>query len=126
MRDGGTHRSRYTPQQAVELEGRALARQTSVPHLVDPDVGQGALIVLSSTTMDDTARHMRADQRRQRAVLQRTHLGAADGDAHSISGADALSLVTQLTRHSWSLTGQPWPEYRRADTPYRFVPGPPR
>lgn len=38
-------------------------------------------------------------------------------------GDAALSLVTNLTRLGWSLSGQEMPQYSRKDTPYRFVSG---
>lgn len=75
--------------------------------------------------MNDEARKQRADERRRRAVLIRTRLGAPEVDADPIDGPEAISLVTQLTRQSWTLSGQPWPTYRRAEIPCRFVPWPP-
>lgn len=74
--------------------------------------------------MSETDRRLRAEERRRRAVLQRAPLGEVEPDLDPISGAEAISLVTQLTRESWSLSGRPWPQYSRADTPYRFVPWP--
>ena len=73
--------------------------------------------------MSDEARKQRADERTRRAVLVRTHLGAPEVDADPIDRPEAISLVTQLTRQSWALSGQPWPTYRRAEIPCRFVRG---
>ena len=73
----------------------------------------------------EQARQARAASRRQRAVLRRTNLHAADPDLHPIAGADAISLVAALTRHSWSLAALPVPRYERAAIPCRFVPGRP-
>jgi hypothetical protein len=73
--------------------------------------------------MSDTERRQRAEQRRQRAVINRARLGEVEPDLHPIRGVEAISLVTRLTRESWSLSGRPWPEYTRSETPYRFVPG---
>ncbi|MBE7486546.1 MAG: hypothetical protein HS104_42060 [Polyangiaceae bacterium] len=38
-----------------------------------------------------------------------------------ISGCDAVSLVTRLSRESWLETGLELPGYSRKQTPYRFV-----
>lgn len=43
-------------------------------------------------------------------------------DLSPVAGAEAISLVTRLTRESWSLTGRPEPEYVRSAIPCRFVP----
>ncbi len=69
-------------------------------------------------------RQTRAEERRQRAVLRKTSLGAED-DLAPVRGEEAISLVHQLTLTSWSFTGRPLPQYRRADIPCRFVPGRP-
>lgn len=70
----------------------------------------------------DHEREQRAAERRGRAVIRRVSLEDDGPDPDAVQGADAISLVTQLTRASWSLSGRPWPEYRRSETPYRFVP----
>ena len=44
-----------------------------------------------------------------------------DADPVPVRGEAALSLVTQLTRTAWQLSGRPFPEYERGETPYRFV-----
>lgn len=72
--------------------------------------------------MSDMERRLRAEERRRRAVLQRVPLGEVEPDLHPVRGAEAISLVTMLTRESWSLSGRPWPQYPRPATPYRFVP----
>jgi hypothetical protein len=55
--------------------------------------------------------------------MHRAPLGDVEPDLSPVHGAEAISLVTQLTRESWSLSGRPWPRYARSETPYRFVPG---
>jgi hypothetical protein len=68
-------------------------------------------------------RETRAEARRRTTVLHRTTLRAIEEDLDSISGAAALSLVTVLTRESWSESGAPLPTYSRATIPVRFVAG---
>lgn len=75
---------------------------------------------------DDNERRRRAAQRRNRVVMGRCALGDVEPDLSPVEGAEALSLVTRLTRESWTLSGQPWPSYHRSQTPCRFIPGPPR
>jgi len=75
--------------------------------------------------MSDEERRQRAEERRRRAVLIRTRLGAPEIDLQPIEGPDAISLVTQLTRQSWALSGNPWPTYSRGEIPCRFVQGRP-
>lgn len=43
-----------------------------------------------------------------------------------IHGADAITLLTRLSRESWSLTGQEVVDYPRRAIPCRFVPWPPQ
>jgi len=43
-------------------------------------------------------------------------------DLSPISGADAISLATQLSREAFSLAGREPPTYARANIPVRFVP----
>lgn len=73
--------------------------------------------------MTDIERRQRAEQRRQRATIHRARLGEIEPDPHPIRGVEAISLLTRLTRESWALSGRPWPDYKRENTPYRFVPG---
>jgi len=56
-------------------------------------------------------------------VLRKAALTDVEEDLSPISGADALSLVTLLTRESWSLSGYPFPTYSRGEIPVRFVEG---
>jgi hypothetical protein len=74
--------------------------------------------------MSELARRQRAEERR-RAVMRFVPLEEVEPDLDPIRGEQAISLVTQLTRESWSLSGRPVPTYTRSETPYRFVPGPP-
>ena len=71
-------------------------------------------------------RRRRAEERRQRAVLHRTTLRAHEEDLDPVTGAAAISLLSQLTRESWRTAGLDVPSYSRQETPYRFVPWPPR
>ena len=71
----------------------------------------------------ERARRERAEARRKTAVLRRATLGDGERDLSPILGAEALTLVTHLTRESWALSGQSIPTYSRESTPYRFVPG---
>lgn len=68
-------------------------------------------------------RRTRAQARRGRAVIRKTQLQRVEEDLGEVRGAEAISLVTALTREGWSLSGRREPEYSRAQTPYRFVPG---
>ncbi len=75
-------------------------------------------------SMDDVGRRQRAEARRARAVLYKTSLSPHERDLTPIRGADAVSLVTRLTRESYSLAGLAEPTYTRAEIPCRFVPWP--
>lgn len=70
----------------------------------------------------DAERSARAERRRERATIHRGRLGSAERDLGAVRGAEAVSLVAQLTREGWSESGQPMPAYRRPDIPVRFVP----
>jgi hypothetical protein len=58
--------------------------------------------------------------------LRWSPLGAEDLAADAIFGADAVTLVTELTEQSWALSRRPLPSYTRAAIPVRFVPSSPR
>lgn len=73
--------------------------------------------------MSETARKLRAEERRKRAVISRSRWNSLEPDLFPVRGVEAISLVTNLTRDSWSLSRLHWPDYKRKDTPYRFVPG---
>ena len=73
--------------------------------------------------MEDAKRRERAAARRGRAILHRTHLGDIEPDLTPIAGADAISLVTALSRESWSLKGRAVASYSRREIPCRAVPG---
>jgi hypothetical protein len=75
--------------------------------------------------MEDVGRRQRAEARRARAVLHKTHLSPNERDLAPVSGPDAVSLVLHLTRESYSLAGLEEPTYTRDQTPYRFVRRPP-
>jgi len=51
--------------------------------------------------MEDVGRRQRAEARRARAVLHKTSLSPQERDLTPIRGADAVSLVMQLTRESY-------------------------
>ncbi|MFW5877422.1 MAG: hypothetical protein ACOCXM_11855 [Myxococcota bacterium] len=71
----------------------------------------------------DAERRRRAEDRRRRAVLRKSRLQATEQDLSPTRGADAISLVTELTLESWTAAGRPLPTYRRDQIPCRFVPG---
>ncbi|MFC1706407.1 hypothetical protein ACFL59_06220 [Planctomycetota bacterium] len=75
--------------------------------------------------MSEPERRRRAEERWRRMTVRRTHLGAAEPDLKTVRGTAAVSLVSQLTRESWSLGGLAIPSYSRSETAYRFVPGRP-
>ena|GEM_PF-7036200 len=68
-------------------------------------------------------RAARADARRRSAILIKTTLHAVERDLDSIDGPAAISLVTVLSRESWSTSGAPFPEYLRSAIPIRFIAG---
>jgi hypothetical protein len=77
--------------------------------------------------MDDIGRRqraLRAEARRARAVLHKTHLSLEEPDRAAVFGAEAISLVLHLTRESYSLAGFVEPNYTRDQIPCRFVPWP--
>jgi hypothetical protein len=55
-------------------------------------------------------------------VLHKARLGEQDGDGGGVTGAEAVSLVTQLTRHCWALQGETIHPLDRGALPVRFVP----
>jgi hypothetical protein len=73
--------------------------------------------------MSASERQKRAEARRTRAVLNKARLNATETDLSPIWGAEAIALAVRLTMESWSLTGQPEPNYARSQIPCRFVPG---
>lgn len=74
-------------------------------------------------SMEDADRQHRAQARKARMTLHKSHLAAAETDPEPVYGAQALSLAARLTRESWSLTGIAEPSYTRSQIPCRFVPG---
>ena len=72
--------------------------------------------------MEDDGRRARAESRRGKIVLRKTSL-SDDSDQEPVRGDEALSLVTRLTRESWSLAGLEEPAYSRRQIPCRAVPG---
>ncbi len=73
------------------------------------------------TDDDDAARRQRADARRGRITVSRVEEGAPREAA--VRGAEAVTLVTQLSRAAWSLSGRPWPTYDRANMPGKLFRG---
>jgi hypothetical protein len=71
----------------------------------------------------DAERRARAEARKARATLHKTHLSSEEQDFDPVVGVDAISLLTTLIRESWSLSGRDSPAYAREDTPCRLVPG---
>ena len=74
--------------------------------------------------MDNAERKARAQRRRESATLCRSTLSLQDRDPFPTRGEQALSLVSRLTRESWSFSRREQPRYDRMSTPYRFVRGP--
>jgi hypothetical protein len=68
----------------------------------------------------------RAQERRERMVLRKGHLGDPEIDMSPVFGAEALTLVHRLTRMSYALANQPLPSYCRAEIPCNFVRRPSR
>jgi len=75
--------------------------------------------------MQDAGRRQRAEARGRRAVLLKTRLSPHERDLTPLSGAEAISLVTHLTRESYGLAGLAEPTYTRDQIPCRFVRWPP-
>jgi hypothetical protein len=69
----------------------------------------------------ESERRARAEARRATATLLRTNLARVEQDIVPLRGEEAVSLVHQLTRTSWSMAGRSVPTYTRAETPIRFV-----
>jgi hypothetical protein len=70
----------------------------------------------------DDARRNRARVRQARSILRKGRVSDGEADLSPVHGAEALSLVTRLTRESWALSRQAMPRYARAEIPVRFVP----
>jgi hypothetical protein len=68
-----------------------------------------------------TEAETRAQARRARMSLRKTHLGESAVDPCPVFGAEAVSLVYRLTRMSYSLAGYAPPVYTRSQIPCRFV-----
>ena len=62
----------------------------------------------------------RGAARRAGMTLHKSHLEEPERDFTPVSGPEALSLVTQLTRECWAWRGETLPENDRAT--FRFVP----
>ncbi len=73
-------------------------------------------------TTDDAAQ--RAKLRALRMTVRKSRLGEPEVDVVPTFGPHAISLVYQLTVHSYALAGVPLPDYTRAAIPWRFVPRP--
>jgi hypothetical protein len=69
-----------------------------------------------------TEAEARAKARSERMTLRKARLGEPEADLDPVFGADAISLVTRLTRSGYSLAGRPMPTYTRAAIPCRFLP----
>jgi len=69
-----------------------------------------------------TEAERRAHARRERMTLRKTRIGEPDVDLSPTFGADAISLVYQLTKTSYDLARFSRPLYTRAKMPCKFVP----
>ncbi|AKU95975.1 hypothetical protein AKJ09_02639 [Labilithrix luteola] len=67
-------------------------------------------------------RAARAAARRHLATVRKTRLHRVEDDLDPIDGEGAITLLTALSRESWSATGAPLPTYARHEIPVRFVP----
>jgi hypothetical protein len=68
------------------------------------------------------ARKQRAARRAETVSIHKGKLGDAPIDFSPVKGAAAISLLTRLTRESFSLARSQAPAYRREEIPVRFVP----
>jgi hypothetical protein len=73
-----------------------------------------------------TEAEARAKARSERMTLRKARLGEPEADIDPVFRADAISLVSRLTRSSYSLAGLPTHDNTRATIPCRFVPWPER
>jgi hypothetical protein len=55
--------------------------------------------------------------RRDRALARATRVGA---DA-PLTPSERMSLAAELSRIAWTLSGKPWPSYKRATIPVRVI-----
>jgi hypothetical protein len=96
-----------------------MASPSNAPH-------QHAQLVRELAELPDGSRAMtdfetRAKARAERMTLRKGRLGDLEVDLNPVFGAQAISLVQQLTRASYSLAGLETPTYARATIPCRFV-----
>lgn len=77
-----------------------------------------------STAAEATAARLeRARQRRETMILRRTSLEDGEEDLTPVFGEEAISLVTQLTRESFGISGDGGRSYSRAQIPCVFLRG---
>ncbi len=79
----------------------------------------------SNFTRDGSSdeRRRRAEERRAKMTVRRTSLEAGEEDLNPVFGEDAISLLTQLSRESFQMTGAAMPSYGRDAIPCVFVRG---
>ncbi len=70
----------------------------------------------------DDERRERARARRENMTLRLVGPHDARPDPFELDGEEAVSLVAELTRRAWALSGRPWPSHRRDEMPIRLVP----
>lgn len=63
-----------------------------------------------------------AARRAKAMIIRKGHVGQPEADLSPVDGEAAISLLTQLTRESFSLTGLNEPRSARGRIPVRFVP----
>jgi hypothetical protein len=68
-----------------------------------------------------TEAEKRAHERQARMSLHKTRLGEPEADFSPVFGAEAVSLVHQLTRISYGLAGYSVSRSPRAQMPCQFV-----
>jgi glycosyltransferase involved in cell wall biosynthesis len=108
---------------ATNDSGIEIVQKPHSPNLRDAD--RDGSVLKSKLMSSETARRARADQRRATATIRRGTLQREELDLSPVRGADAITLVTRLTREAWSLSGSTMPAYTRNSVPWRFVPGRP-
>lgn len=74
---------------------------------------------MSETQAD---RNLRANERSTWPIRRYTLVTQPDEDLiASTSGEERLSMMWELARQAWLLTGQPFPEYDRQSIPGRII-----
>ena len=73
------------------------------------------------TMATEADRRLRANTRRERMTLRLIRSNGDDIEPSGLRGAEAVSLVAELTRRAWALSGRQGPTYRREDMPVTLM-----